>query len=1126
MNVQAPPPNVYESLDHYRQQANDLSADILNPIYTQFRGIESRAMARLDELNSMVAAARAQGVDPTRHWLYQQERYNLLVDQIRTDLNDVSIMLSGGLPSTQRLAIEMGSEMVNAAASGQLPVALTSSFSTFPTRTAQQLVMMTQPGPIRDVLEKYAPAGAQLAADHLVQGVSLGHHPSRIARQLRTDLGVSAMRATTIARTETMRAFRESSRLNMMANADILEGWVWSSARTKNTCAVCWSMHGRLFQFGARMTPPTPWAWPAKTAPLPVQNWSMLERGSAAFKRAGGTVKQYGQSDADVIKQVIGEIEGVAKDRGLVYMSDDPDLAMAWEGLAAPQILVARTKDGRLAGVLGYATDPNRKMVTIGTVGSTGVPGAFGSGTALVSEVVRDAAERGYGIRGFPLDDRAARFWASMGATQPGPDPDYGGYPDVFVVPPADVAKASGMLPVDFIKTQTLPNEEEALNGGVMQWVMGGTAGTGDIQRAAARGFTGDWKYEAMAVAKAVGEGELAPPLYRGIAVDAQAYDELRALEAGTRMDMNLSAWSPSRAVAEDYAAPTPSKPGRVVYELYPGAKGLKLEADDAELGVPEEWITDGRMIVIGTRVDEDGTLVVGLGQHRVYDSPDDFEMAGFGQPKPGAKPVPGQAIVQMPPDPDLLRDTIAPMSAAGRQRFIAEAASMGIAEAVGEFTKDTWKKIYGRTVGPAMDDVFDALGGGTIGVLEDVWIDHDNDLVTMLGEELGDIARDIIQRWLDRGKRSRQTRPTPRPPVPPRRLSPPGAKGPQRQGPQGPISVKEAADRGLLPMYTHPNCRCVMLPRARSYADLLGDPTLKDGRPALVSGADAFAKLPADQQRRILGNGRYALYKQGMPLGGMVSERTHPVWGLNRGMIPLRDLRLYQQNPLLRYAKDAGTGMPAEREKQMRATLKRLQKEWPTIDALVGSFPAGYAPPEAVAAWSSFEATRKQMYDRGISEEEAIQQWRLRGFPELTPAMFNKYEGSMKTNPDATWGWEEADRMVREGWWTNRDTFVHEWGHAVMYEMQYDAGMHDQIENFLFRHGPPSMYGREGGDTEAFAEWFALFEGGKPQGPIGVLTENALQKAWLDWKELMAEAKRRLASNGWSQIEAGLARP
>lgn len=51
----------------------------------------------------------------------------------------------------------------------------------------------------------------------------------------------------------TLRAYREATRLDYQANDDILEGWVWSSALDRRTCITCWALSGRVFKLNRQM---------------------------------------------------------------------------------------------------------------------------------------------------------------------------------------------------------------------------------------------------------------------------------------------------------------------------------------------------------------------------------------------------------------------------------------------------------------------------------------------------------------------------------------------------------------------------------------------------------------------------------------------------------------------------------------------------------------------------------------------------------------------------------------------------------------------------------------------------------------------------------------------------------
>jgi SPP1 gp7 family putative phage head morphogenesis protein len=84
----------------------------------------------------------------------------------------------------------------------------------------------------------------------LVRGVAEGLSPRETARQMlkRTEGAFNGglSRALNIARTEVLDAYRTASAQAHAANADVLQGWVWSSTLDKRTCPSCWSKHGTV----------------------------------------------------------------------------------------------------------------------------------------------------------------------------------------------------------------------------------------------------------------------------------------------------------------------------------------------------------------------------------------------------------------------------------------------------------------------------------------------------------------------------------------------------------------------------------------------------------------------------------------------------------------------------------------------------------------------------------------------------------------------------------------------------------------------------------------------------------------------------------------------------------------
>jgi SPP1 gp7 family putative phage head morphogenesis protein len=78
-----------------------------------------------------------------------------------------------------------------------------------------------------------------------------------------------------------------------------------------------------------------------------------------------------------------------------------------------------------------------------------------------------------------------------------------------------------------------------------------------------------------------------------------------------------------------------------------------------------------------------------------------------------------------------------------------------------------------------------------------------------------------------------------------------------------------------------HQQCRCAMVPKVRSWSEILGDPSIPDDRPAIETGEEAFQRLSENDQRSILGDGLFALWSEGAVSFDALAVRTEdPRWG------------------------------------------------------------------------------------------------------------------------------------------------------------------------------------------------------------------------------------------------------
>src|SRR4030095_12680785 len=80
-----------------------------------------------------------------------------------------------------------------------------------------------------------------------------GRGPRAVAQEIREGLNGNLTRALKIARTETIRAYREASHRTHQENSDVLEGWIWLSALNSRTCRACIALHGTFHTLDERL---------------------------------------------------------------------------------------------------------------------------------------------------------------------------------------------------------------------------------------------------------------------------------------------------------------------------------------------------------------------------------------------------------------------------------------------------------------------------------------------------------------------------------------------------------------------------------------------------------------------------------------------------------------------------------------------------------------------------------------------------------------------------------------------------------------------------------------------------------------------------------------------------------
>lgn len=231
----------------------EVSAELVRVYGQSYQTIRSQVAV----LQAQMEAAREAGETVNVGWLYQRERLQTLQGQVERELLRFADSAESLITGEQRAQIALAREHVAAqiAAGGPSTApGIVPTFTRLPTGAVQELVgVLANGSPLRALLEELGPDGAKAVADGLLQGVALGKGTNQIARDIRQGLGGNLARAQTIARTEVLRSYRESSRQTALANRDILSGWRWTASKGPRTCAACIAKDGSIHPVTERM---------------------------------------------------------------------------------------------------------------------------------------------------------------------------------------------------------------------------------------------------------------------------------------------------------------------------------------------------------------------------------------------------------------------------------------------------------------------------------------------------------------------------------------------------------------------------------------------------------------------------------------------------------------------------------------------------------------------------------------------------------------------------------------------------------------------------------------------------------------------------------------------------------
>lgn len=205
----------------------------------------------LAALSERINEARAAGIEVRPGWLAAERRYHALIAQHEDHTLNFLRQSLDTIMGTKGQAVTLAKADAPALATAAMGPAPTSaqavvgnSFSQLPTSQIDYLVRRAADGrPLGELLAEIAPKATEKVKDAMLSGVARGAGVRDIARDVRKASGLAQNRALTIARQETIGAYRAVTS-ESYRRSPVVTDWTWYAQLDTRTCAICWAEHG------------------------------------------------------------------------------------------------------------------------------------------------------------------------------------------------------------------------------------------------------------------------------------------------------------------------------------------------------------------------------------------------------------------------------------------------------------------------------------------------------------------------------------------------------------------------------------------------------------------------------------------------------------------------------------------------------------------------------------------------------------------------------------------------------------------------------------------------------------------------------------------------------------------
>lgn len=252
------PNEVLTTWERLRATADNADADVLerlSRVYaTGYRDISPAVLALVEKMEADLKAGKL-----TAAQVRTSGAYRALLRDVRRELDDFSAYLRTEIRTNATESATRGAEDGRAL----LIAAVAQALGVSPKDVPQDVIAVIAPDSLdflREYLDPEGPLFERIAtlsqyweqqiADGILEKVGIGWNPRKIGEWITDEYGLGLTDGLRMTRTVQLYSYRQSNNAAQVANADLLQGVVWSAELDDRVCMSCVALHGRVFPVG------------------------------------------------------------------------------------------------------------------------------------------------------------------------------------------------------------------------------------------------------------------------------------------------------------------------------------------------------------------------------------------------------------------------------------------------------------------------------------------------------------------------------------------------------------------------------------------------------------------------------------------------------------------------------------------------------------------------------------------------------------------------------------------------------------------------------------------------------------------------------------------------------------